>query len=107
MQFCGEPGCGVLVARGRCAVHASRYARDAVYAATHAWYGTQAWQRLRMHLLCEQPFCRVCRAAGRNVVATDIDHIVRHNGDRRLFWDVANLQPLCKGCHHAKTMRGE
>lgn len=36
---------------------------------------------------------------GRTVVATVVDHIVPHKGDKRLFWDSKNWQALCKPCH--------
>jgi len=34
-----------------------------------------------------------------------VDHIVPHRGDRALFWDTSNWQPLCKPHHDAKTAR--
>jgi 5-methylcytosine-specific restriction protein A len=105
MQFCGEPGCGVLVSSGRCATHV-RTRPMAQRSAGHAWYSYAAWRRLRLDVLRDEPFCRVCRAAGRNTVATDIDHIVKHGGDRDRFFDRGNLQSLCHRCHTAKTVRG-
>jgi 5-methylcytosine-specific restriction enzyme A len=106
-QFCSMPNCPNLVASGRCAAHApiDRYARQA-YAATHRWYGSQRWQDLRAAVLRAEPFCRACRAAGRLIVTTDIDHVVKHDGDPDRFWDRANLQGLCKACHSRKTARG-
>ena len=108
MQFCGEPGCGVLVPSGRCATHAprDRYARPG-YAATHAWYGSLRWRLLRAEMLRAEPFCRVCRADGLNVLTQDIDHITKHDGDPALFWNRENLQGLCRSCHTRKTTRGE
>lgn len=108
MQFCGEPGCGVLVSSGRCATHAPRVrSARAGYAETHRWYGTVRWQRLRADVLREEPFCRSCRHAGRKMLTQEIDHIVKHAGDPARFWDRANLQGLCKACHTAKTARGQ
>lgn len=110
MQFCSEPGCGVLVSSGRCEKHAPRaQARllRPVYAQAHRWYTSVRWQRLRLEVLQEQPLCRSCLALGRKVVTSDIDHIRKHAGDEVLFWDRRNLQGLCKGCHTAKTSRGE
>jgi 5-methylcytosine-specific restriction enzyme A len=107
MQFCHEPGCRVLVARGRCAQHASRgYGRPA-YVQAHRWYVSRAWLRLRAEVLREEPFCRTCLEQARNVLTTDIDHIIKHDGDHHRFFNRANLQGLCKACHTAKTMRGE
>ena len=66
-------------------------------------YATVAWQRIRKRILMEQPFCVHCESVGRVTKATDIDHIVDHVGNVSLFYDVSNLQPLCKACHSAKT----
>ena len=106
MQFCGEPGCGVLVASGRCAAHA-RHRPLADRGAGHVWYGSLRWRLLRADVLRTEPFCRSCRAQGRNTLTHDVDHIVKHDGDRQRFWDRANLQGLCKACHTQKTARGE
>ena len=32
-----------------------------------------------------------------------VDHITPHKGDKALFWQRANWQPLCKQCHDIKT----
>lgn len=37
------------------------------------------------------------------MVANVVDHIKPHRGDKVLFWDSANWQPLCKECHDRKT----
>ncbi|WP_233882799.1 HNH endonuclease [Brevibacillus laterosporus] len=37
--------------------------------------------------------------------ATVVDHIVPHKGDKTLFWDRKNWQPLCEQCHNRKTAR--
>ena len=31
--------------------------------------------------------------------AKEVDHIVPHKGDMKLFWDQTNWQSLCKPCH--------
>ena len=38
--------------------------------------------------------------------ATVVDHVIPHRGDRKLFWDEQNWQPLCKECHDKKTGQG-
>jgi hypothetical protein len=47
--------------------------------------------------------CRFCRAEGRLVPATDVDHIqtVAARPDLRLFRP--NLRPLCHSCHSSHT----
>ena len=42
---------------------------------------------------------------GMYVRATDVDHITPHRGDRQLFWDESNWQPLCHRHHSMKTAR--
>src|SRR5690606_35107910 len=67
------------------------------------------WQRARRAFLAqpENVLCRSCAARGRTVVATVVDHIIAHQGDESLFWDVGNWQPLCKRCHDRKTAAEE
>jgi len=53
--------------------------------------------------LPENHLCRECRRRGRETAAECVDHITPHRGDRRLFWDRTNWQPLCHPCHSVKT----
>ena len=64
-------------------------------------YGSR-WRRLRLHYLAEHPLCVMCTADGRIKPATELDHIIKHDGDPALFWDVNNLQGLCRD-HHGST----
>lgn len=61
------------------------------------------WRRRREQVLASQPLCVECKAQGRTVAATDVDHIRRlaDGGDG----SDANLQPLCHRCHARKTAR--
>lgn len=36
-------------------------------------------------------------------MASVVDHVIPHRGDKALFWDSDNWQPLCKPCHDRKT----
>ena len=65
-------------------------------------YG-RAWQQARAAFLAANPWCRACAAAGREVRATHVDHVVPHRGDRQRFWNRTNWQPLCTSHHSAKT----
>lgn len=58
------------------------------------------WRRVREWFLRRNPLCVQCMVEGRTTAANVVDHILRHTGhsDPR-FWNVANLQPLCKRCH--------
>lgn len=65
------------------------------------------WQQAREGFLRANPLCVLHEKLGRLVPATVVDHIVPHKGDRALFWDRANWQPLCKQCHDVHKQRLE
>jgi 5-methylcytosine-specific restriction enzyme A len=67
-------------------------------------YGLR-WRRARAAFLAQHPVCATCKARGRVVAATVVDHVVPHRGDQKLFWDQTNWAPACKPCHDAKTAR--
>ena len=54
--------------------------------------------------LKENPFCVKCYEEGHITMATVVDHIKPHRGDKKLFWDRGNWQPLCEHHHNVKTM---
>ena len=45
-------------------------------------YGPR-WRRARAAFLAQHPLCAACRAQGRVVPATVVDHVVPHRGDQR------------------------
>ena len=106
---CTHPGCGQLVrdGSGRCAQHkrAITQASDARRGTAHERGYTSAWQKARGAYLRAHPLCRMHEARGEVVEAVVVDHIVPHKGDKLLFWDSNNWQPLCKRCHDIKTAR--
>ncbi|WP_286929224.1 HNH endonuclease [Pseudomonas sp. UBA7721] len=57
------------------------------------------WQKARERYLEENPLCAYCAKTGRTTAASVVDHVVPHRGDRDLFWNRDNWQPLCKTCH--------
>lgn len=71
-------------------------------------YFTKQWRRLRARVLREEPTCVECVRDGYEVrPTTDVDHVVPHRGDTRLFFDRSNLRALCHAHHTMKTRRGE
>lgn len=68
-------------------------------------YNTAAWRRASKAYLQTHPLCLSCSELGLVEAATEVDHIERHEGDRRKFWDRANWQALCHSCHSRKTAR--
>lgn len=61
------------------------------------------WEKLSKDFLTTHPFCVACYKKGILTKATETDHIIPHKGNIKLFYDVKNLQPLCKSCHSKKT----
>ena len=65
-------------------------------------YGSR-WRAAAKAFLSKHPVCAECERQGKFTMATCVDHIVPHKGDRSLFWDKSNWQPLCQSCHSKKT----
>ena len=106
LRPCRHPGCHELTSQGYCPQHRpAPVERSEEAAAWHRLYSTDAWRKLRSAQLLREPFCVECARRGVRTRATDVDHIRDHKGDRRLFFDAANLQSLCHSCHSRKTLR--
>jgi 5-methylcytosine-specific restriction protein A len=72
------------------------------------WYSTARWSRLRMQCFERDLFtCQMCGAIEADTSKLIGDHVRRHNGDPDLFWDLNNLQCLCKPCHDREKQRTE
>lgn len=99
---CRHPGCPNLSDGVYCEEHRGLYARE--NAAERGY--DRRWQKARKSFLERNPLCAKCMREGKLTPATVVDHIVPHRGDKRLFWDETNWQPLCKGCHDHKTGKG-
>lgn len=104
---CLEPTCRELVRgrSGRCdPCEAKRHRRidDRRGSSSARGYGYQ-WQKLRLTILADEPLCRTCDAADRTTAATEVDHIDGDSANN----DRANLRPLCKPCHSARTARDQ
>ena len=105
LRPCGHPGCPELVKSGYCEKH--RQSKDPIGRASAVERGyNYRWQRARAGYLRKHPLCVECLEIGRVNVATVVDHIIPHRGDKRLFWDKDNWQPLCKHHHDRKTASG-
>jgi 5-methylcytosine-specific restriction protein A len=88
------------------------WANHASYAETKkrepwsALYDLAVWRgkhglRAKVLAMAENAICCICHRAPSTVA----DHIVPHKGDRKLFFDLKNLQGACKPCHDAKSAR--
>lgn len=69
----------------------------------HRWYYQKQWKMIRESHLSRKPLCQRCRHFGFVTGGEHVDHVIAHNGDPKLFFDITNLQTLCHSCHSAKT----
>ena len=101
-KICSAPGCNTLVLKGRCQKHQIKRTSTTKHMKL---YNSVRWKKLRMMHLRRFPLCTQCLEQGINTPATDVDHIVPHNGNLSLMYDMDNLQSLCRPCHSRKTAK--
>jgi 5-methylcytosine-specific restriction protein A len=65
------------------------------------WYSNRRWRRLRAAQLRAEPLCRICKSQGKLTIATVVDHVERHFGDKTKFW-TGKLQSVCRDCHEGR-----
>lgn len=82
-----------------------RQQRDQERLSSHKRGYTHRWRKVSKSYLISHPLCAECKRQGRLTPATEVDHIVAHKGDKKLFWDHSNWQPLCHECHSRKTAK--
>ncbi len=99
---CKHPGCPELISDKYCDKHKELYIKERATAAFRGY--DSRWRKARKIFLKANPLCVICKEEGKLVKATVVDHIIPHRGDKELFWDESNWQPLCKKCHDKKTM---
>jgi len=76
--------------------------------AWRSWYKTARWRRLRMEVFVRDLFkCSACPRIEADTSQLVCDHILPHRGSEALFWELNNLQTLCKRCHDGAKQRGE
>lgn len=100
---CSQPGCSALTRERFCDNHKKR---DDLKRGTASERGYDArWRKARKHFLTLNPLCVHCSKDGKIAVATVVDHIKPHKGNRIMFWDRFNWQALCASCHSKKTAK--
>lgn len=68
-------------------------------------YHTPQWRRMRnLAIARDRGLCQECLRNGRTTAFSDVDHIESHFRGGK-FFDLDNLQCLCKSCHDTKTKR--
>ena len=106
---CKYPGCPEAIRAGErfCGEHKNQAWKDRVKRTgaegkkANRFYSSKRWRALREKVLSEEPFCRHCKEKDVIAESEEVDHI---DGNRNNN-SIENLQPLCKPCHSAKTMR--
>tara|TARA_R110000744_G_C19148795_1_gene539185 strand:+ start:358 stop:675 length:318 start_codon:yes stop_codon:yes gene_type:complete len=68
-------------------------------AAKQKLYKTKQWKMLRAQQLTQHPYCQCLHHIGQKVRANVVDHITKHEGDLRKFFNSGNLQSMTKQCH--------
>jgi len=58
----------------------------------------EVWNKYRKRFLDENPKCYSCGER-----AWEVDHVVPHKGDKKLFEKLDNHIPLCTSCHSTVT----
>lgn len=66
-------------------------------------YSRAAWKKLRLSWLRTHPLCVECLREGITNPASIVDHVQPHKGNHQMFFDMNNLQSLCKMHHDRKT----
>lgn len=105
LKQCLHTGCRELSTSGYCDKHKRKAWQDVDKTRgtrTQRGYDNR-WIRARSLHLARHPFCVHCAAEGVKTLATELDHIIPHRGDMRLFWDTTNWQGLCTYHHRIKT----
>jgi 5-methylcytosine-specific restriction protein A len=80
-----------------------RTQRTPEIAAARKLYDTRWWRRESKVFLARNPLCKHCDELGLVTAATEVDHIIPHRGNAKLFRDRKNWQALCASCHGRKT----
>jgi hypothetical protein len=70
------------------------------------WYRTADWRRIRERQLATKPLCERCERRGLVVIATVVNHVGRHGGDRAKFFG-GPFESACKPCHDGEIQSEE
>ena len=76
----------------------NKHPGDARFISSRAWRDYIMPKQLRAHPLCED-----CKAEGKTVLATSVDHVIVPNGDPTLQRLPSNFRSLCDSHHSRKT----
>jgi 5-methylcytosine-specific restriction protein A len=101
--------CGVLTSERYCAAHAGlakRHDAERNKDPIRKLFNTVRWKWTRLNVLSRDRICVICKSWA----ASEADHVIaarkyvqQNGGDMDRFYDMSNLQGLCKPCHSSKT----
>jgi 5-methylcytosine-specific restriction protein A len=100
-SICSYPGCNELTHDRYCSKHKREV--NKVRNEMNSKIYNNRWRKASKAYLKDNPLCVHCKKEDRLTPATEVDHIIPHGGDMKLFWDKSNWQSLCKKCHSKKT----
>lgn len=116
MAICAQPGCPEPVEHTYCALH--RAQRDKRRGSARDRGYNARWEKAAHAFKVRYPLCGMrpggqspvmsqCHEQGIATPAYQVDHVVPHRQDQRLFWDMeGNWQSLCRACGGRKTGAG-
>ena len=64
------------------------------------WHTIRRQVLIRDHYKCQQTRCNIHLTAGwQGPNSAVVHHLRQHRGNLELFFDIDNLQAVCKSCH--------
>src|SRR5262249_40015306 len=69
-------------------------------------YDLRMWRRVSRMQLRKKPLCEECEKCGKITIGTTVHHVIRHGGNRTLFFTTP-LQSLCINCHNGTMQQRE
>src|SRR5690242_8777483 len=108
LRPCSKPNCGALGSGKYCAAHVDedqrrRMADDKARGAhpLRKLYGTPRWEATRLQVITRDPVCKLCGMRASQVAHHRERARIYAALDHELFFDISNLEGVCKRCHDA------
>jgi len=108
---CAKPNCGALSEGRYCPAHLGESARlerefdRSRRTGTRLLYSTTRWEQVRREVIARDPVCNLCGMRASAVAHHKKRAQTYAVGNPDLFFDVSNLEGVCKPCHDAETSR--
>ena len=99
---CGKAGCNQLANGKYCESHLNEGAL-ARKTPMRKLYSTKRWEATRREVITSDPVCKLCGMRASQVAHHKIRAQVYAARDMEMFFDLSNLEGVCKSCHDAET----